>query len=177
MFVLHLLHSVSLPSVIISFKTKQQRQFRRVKKVPVRHREPTLMNVGFHTLNVTLTWLTAASGMEQVNDAHSRFSQLCRTNQTEVIRLEDSWRGVSWRKAEFMAKTHLPEAGLSAKWDSKIIDINQLWVLSQRCPLTLCSKCCEIFKCEYVGCNISLSNFEISNRTSARWFFVLNDVR
>lgn len=55
MFDLHLLHSVSLPSVIISFKTKQQRQFRRVKKVPVRHREPTLMNVGFHTLNVTLT--------------------------------------------------------------------------------------------------------------------------
>lgn len=60
-------------------KTKQQRGPRRAKNIspPMCPVKPTLMNVGFHTLNVTLTWLKFVSGMEQLNDAQSRFSQLC----------------------------------------------------------------------------------------------------
>lgn len=58
--------SVGLSSVSAHNKPKHKREERQVKSD---HFKLTLMNVGFHTLNVTLTWLTSASGREQVNDA------------------------------------------------------------------------------------------------------------
>ncbi|TNN53344.1 hypothetical protein EYF80_036411 [Liparis tanakae] len=45
------------------------------------------MNVGFHTLKVRFTWLTEASGREQLNDAQYRFAQLCGGNQTHRMEM------------------------------------------------------------------------------------------
>lgn len=42
----------------------------------------TLMNVGFHTLKVTFTWLLLFSGREQLNEAHSRYLQLWAANHS-----------------------------------------------------------------------------------------------
>lgn len=40
------------------------------------------MNVGFHTLKVTFTWLLLFSGREQLNEAQSRFLQLWAANHS-----------------------------------------------------------------------------------------------
>lgn len=79
-------HSILLSALIHPClrKTKGQKEARQVV-TKQRLLKSTLMNVGFHTLNVTLTWLISASGMEQVNDAqYSSAEQVCRTKENQT---------------------------------------------------------------------------------------------